>query len=126
MTVELQQDSNSAAGGASVLTAMMTNTELANACARKLRQHRGGLDESMATTVEIEATMPALLAAMQPVMEPWGVALTPDAVHVTPYGGIDKRIGWDTHVVTLDGYGVYGFTDGPLHEPPNAKLTSPQ
>jgi hypothetical protein len=80
----------------------------------KLRQHRGGLAESMATTVEIEATMPSLLAAMRPVMAPWGVDLTPDMVHVEPYGGIDKRIGWDTYIVTMDGRGVYGFTDGPL------------
>ncbi len=85
----------------------------------KLRQHRGGLAESMNTTVEIEASMPALLAAMRPVMAAWNVELTPGMVHVTPYGGVDDRIGWDTHIVTVEGHGVYGFTDGPLRESPN-------
>lgn len=34
------------------------------------------------------------------------------AVVVEPYGGFDKRIGWDTHLVLVDGAPV-GFTDGP-------------
>jgi hypothetical protein len=32
---------------------------------------------------------------------------------VAPYGGVDKRCGWDTYIVTIEGYGVMGFTDGP-------------
>lgn len=37
-----------------------------------------------------------------------------DDVEVKKYGtGIDERIGWDTHIVTVKGY-VIGFTDGPL------------
>lgn len=27
--------------------------------------------------------------------------------------GYDSRIGWDTHIVTVDGWGVVGMTDGP-------------
>ena len=84
----------------------------------KLRQHRGGLAESMATTIEIEATATALLAAMQPVMVSYGVDLTPEMIHVKPCGGMDERIGWDTYIVTIDGCGVYGFTDGPLLDQP--------
>ncbi len=34
-------------------------------------------------------------------------------VTVENYGGIDERIGWDTHVVLVDGK-PYGFTDGPV------------
>lgn len=34
------------------------------------------------------------------------------AISVKPYG-FDSRIGWDTHMVTIDGNAV-GFTDGPL------------
>lgn len=44
-----------------------------------------------------------------------------DKIEVRPYGGVayetpiyDKRIGWTTYVVTMPGYGVLGFTDGPL------------
>jgi hypothetical protein len=34
-------------------------------------------------------------------------------VSVKPYV-FDKRINWDTHIVEIQGLGVYGFTDGPL------------
>lgn len=38
-------------------------------------------------------------------------------IQVEKYGhGIDERIGWDTHLVTLKGVGPVGFTDGPLPE----------
>jgi len=77
----------------------------------KLRQHRGGLEESMATTIEIEPTMEALLAAVRASMSPLSVA--DDSLSVKPYG-FDKRINWDTHIVEIQGFGVYGFTDGPL------------
>ena len=83
----------------------------------KLRQHRELFFDSMATTVEIEPTKSALLASMQSVMSPWGVALTPGMVSVSPYGGVDPRNGWDTHIVVIVGHGVYGFTDGPLRDP---------
>lgn len=79
----------------------------------------------MATTIEIDATATALLSAMQPVMAPWGVDLTPEMILVKPYGGMDERIGWDTYIVTIEGHGVYGFTDGPLREPPNVRVEAP-
>jgi hypothetical protein len=37
----------------------------------------------------------------------------PEAVHIEPYG-YDARIGWDTYVITLDGYGVWGFAKGSI------------
>ena len=33
---------------------------------------------------------------------------------VKPYI-FDERINWDTHIVTLEGYGVLGFTDSPVN-----------
>jgi hypothetical protein len=42
----------------------------------------------------------------------FGVAVDAAKVHVEPYV-FDDRINWDTHLVTIDGYGVWGMTDGP-------------
>lgn len=30
------------------------------------------------------------------------------------YYGYDDRIDWDTHIVTIKGHGVLGFTNGPV------------
>ena len=79
----------------------------------KLREHRGGLAESMATVVEIEPTLGAVVARVRQVLAPWGVKIKKREVKVAPYC-FDDRIGWDTHVVTVEGYGVFGFTDGPV------------
>lgn len=83
----------------------------------KLREHRRGLHESLATTVEIEPTTEALLEVIRAALAPYGVAIAPASVRVEPYG-FDARIGWDTHIVVVGGYGVFGFTDGPLSAPP--------
>ena len=82
----------------------------------KLREHRGGLSESMATVIEIAPTHEALVDAVRKAMPPglWGDSST--RVVVSPYG-FDARIGWDTHIVTIQGYGCFGFTDGPLPAP---------
>jgi len=82
----------------------------------KLRQHRGSLADSMDTVVEIPATLDALVEHIRqefsifPDMEG---RVTVETVHVHK-SVFDERIGWDTHTVTVDGYGVYGMTDGPV------------
>jgi hypothetical protein len=81
----------------------------------KLRQHMGVYSESMATTVEIEPTRQALLQAildsgMTGVPDP----LIEDHLGVTPGMGRDSRNGWNTHIVTIKDWGVYGYTDGPV------------
>lgn len=79
----------------------------------KFREHRGGLSESMATTIDV-ADRAALVAYVARQLEPFH--FTPAEIEaglaVEPYG-YDKRIDWDTHIVTLKRYGVLGFTDGP-------------
>lgn len=82
----------------------------------KIRAHRGGLAESMATVVEIEPTAQAvadhITAAWDWLLD--GKVISPDSVKVKKYGdGVDTRIGWDTYLVTVDG-SVFGMTDGPL------------
>lgn len=81
----------------------------------KLRQHKGGYAESMATVIEIDPTQAALLnaikeAAVVGTPDP----LTEDMIGVT-FASVDPRSGWYTHIVTIRGWGVYGYTDGPLH-----------
>jgi hypothetical protein len=70
----------------------------------KFRGHRGTLDEAMKTVVELEPTLAALTAHL---------GAKPKQVKVEKYM-YDDRIGWDTHIVTVDGEAV-GFTNGPVH-----------
>ncbi len=79
----------------------------------KFREHRGGLSASMQTVVEV-ADHAALLEHIAKLLQPYPTAppVTADTVHIKPYC-YDERIEWDNHIVTLDGYGVLGFTDGP-------------
>ena len=76
----------------------------------KIREHRGLLADAMATCKEIEPTMAAVIDQVLSSL-PCFLHIKPEDIHIEPYG-YDKRIGWDTHVVIVDGYGVYGFTDG--------------
>jgi hypothetical protein len=79
----------------------------------KFRQHRRLLDESMETVVEL-ADHAALMEHIRGIARHWPSfpPVTDETVHIEPFGR-DERIGWDAHVVRLDGYGVLGFTDGP-------------
>jgi hypothetical protein len=80
----------------------------------KIREHRGGLDESIATTEVIEPNINALIAHVKKKLT-MQIEVNKDNLHIKKYGsGIDDRCGWDTHIVTIDGYGVFGWTDGPL------------
>jgi hypothetical protein len=74
------------------------------------RDHRGSLAESMETVVELKdrAALDAHIAAL---LKPWGKVVTQDQIHSTWYC-LDPRINWDTWMITVDGYGVVGFTNG--------------
>ena len=89
----------------------------------RIRQHTGGLSESLATTQDIPATAQAVADYFNkrwgaPVG--WGDAVAPADIEVKPYCR-DDRIGWDTHIVTWKQrhWGAVGFTDGPLEELPH-------
>ena len=66
----------------------------------KYREHRGFLDDSLKTVVELEDNIQALSQHLNiPVSE----------LEIIPYG-FDKRINWDTYLVkTKDG--VLGMVD---------------
>lgn len=78
----------------------------------KVRQHRGNLSDSMETVCEVQ-DFDQLLAVVRESLEPFGQIVSAETVHVEPYTW-DARIGWETHLVTIDGYGVWGMTDGML------------
>lgn len=66
----------------------------------KFRWHRGGLEESMATT--IEDTLENIL---------FEIRKTNPGEVTSRYVIFDDRTGWDTHIVLVDGSPV-GFADG--------------
>lgn len=73
----------------------------------KFRQHRGGLKESLETTVEV-FTFPELAEVVHAIWpEMTGIKLE----HI----GTDDRIGWDTYNVVIefqDRWVIIGQTDG--------------
>lgn len=66
------------------------------------RYHRGSLDESMKTIVQINSVHE--LCELLNVDE--------KDLKCEPYG-YDERIGWDAYVITVS-YSVYGFTNGDI------------
>jgi hypothetical protein len=75
----------------------------------------------MATVIEIEPTKAAVLQAVLNLeLIGFPSDTTPDQVTVEPYlfgayqSSHDPRNGWDTYIVTIQGWGVIGFTDGHL------------
>lgn len=74
----------------------------------KYRQHKGSLEESIATTCEIDATKHAIASLASNEI---GRNVDPASISVTHYG-YDSRISWDSYIVEVEGYGVLGFTDG--------------
>lgn len=71
----------------------------------QFRFHCGMLADSMATVINVHDIF-ELSASLETA------GLGPGAIAVKAYC-FDQRIGWDTHIVTVDGNAV-GFTDGPL------------
>jgi hypothetical protein len=79
----------------------------------RIREHRGSLAESMETVRVVNGSKEELFAVIQKSLEPFGREITPDMLTVTPYH-YDHRIEWDTYLITIDGYGVWGMADGPF------------
>lgn len=79
------------------------------------REHKGDLGKSMETTREVDGRE-GLVSLMRTRLAEFGFSFPDDALKVTKYDGIDSRTGWDTHVVTIDGYGVAGFTNAPADQ----------
>lgn len=57
------------------------------------RPHRGGFEESMAEALPFDCTDDLVLC----LEVQWGQMIS--YLQTEPYGGIDERNGWDTHLV---------------------------
>lgn len=90
----------------------------------KLREHRGSLADSLGTAIDIEGRS-ALVKHIQDVLEPFGIDVKDSAVSVTPYADNGRVDGWaNTHIVTVAGYGVFGFTDADFPSAANTEEIS--
>lgn len=74
------------------------------------REHRRGLKESMETVREIPATKTALKETINEILSLYGYEITEEKIlidHLT----FDERIGWDTYLIYVTDYGIFGFTN---------------
>lgn len=80
----------------------------------KYRPHRGTLAEAMKEVIEVENLQDLIEHMQQEVIDwyPLNELPTLENTKIEPYI-FDDRIGWDTHIVTVNGQ-AWGFTDGPF------------
>jgi hypothetical protein len=79
---------------------------------RLVREHRGGLDESM-TTVRPVRDREHLIEVIRESLAPFGKIVESAQISVGPYC-FDPRIEWDTYIIEIEGYGVWGMANGPI------------
>jgi len=77
----------------------------------KVREHRGSLIDSMNTVKNINPSIDSLFSLIIKVL-PF-LSIKKDDIGIEYYG-YDSRIEWNTYIVTIDNYGVFGFTNEPL------------
>ncbi len=77
----------------------------------RMRENRRTIKQSMASTVEIESRE-HLVRHIVETLGKKGVVVTDQMIHVTHYG-YDDRIDWDEHIIVVERFGVFGFTDSP-------------
>jgi len=79
----------------------------------KVREHRGGFEESMGSVVQIDGSLESLVNEIGSKLGKWGIQVTAEKIEIERYA-YDSRNGWDTYIVSVLGYGVYGFSDGDI------------
>jgi len=80
----------------------------------EIRQHRDTLEESLATSTTIEASIQSLCKYINWTFNEAGVFMapvTPDRIHIIPKG-YDIRCGWDAELIKIDGIGLWGVANG--------------
>lgn len=81
----------------------------------KFREHRGNYDDSMETVVELKDKFELIDHLHELLLYCEGGPHNFPSHHLKVERYVmDGRNGWDTHIVTVDGYGVMGYTDGPV------------
>ena len=79
---------------------------------RLVREHRAGLAESMATARPVR-DREHLVAIIRESLGMFDLMIDPSQITVEPYT-FDSRIGWDTYLISIEGYGVWGMANGPI------------
>jgi hypothetical protein len=79
---------------------------------RLVREHRGGLDESMKTVRPVR-DREHLVEIIRESLGLYSKVIEPEQISVEPYV-FDSRIGWDTYIIEIKGYGVWGMANGPI------------
>lgn len=75
------------------------------------REHRGGLAESLKTQVKL-ADRAALIAHIENVLRPCSFLVSDSVIDIAFYANDRRMPEWEeTFIVTLQGYGVLGFTN---------------
>lgn len=78
------------------------------------RDHRGGLADAMKTVVSVNDRAELIAHLSKTIPSNFDLS----TIHISAYPeegrNYDARIGWHTYIVELPGFGVLGFTDGPL------------
>jgi hypothetical protein len=77
----------------------------------RIRENRPTIDDSLSTTREVEGRE-QMLRHIFDTLGKQGVVVTAEMVHLSHYG-FDDRTGWDEHIIVVERFGVFGFTDGP-------------
>lgn len=77
----------------------------------KFRLHKGNLEESMATVIEIAPHKKALANAINRLL--CDSIATAENIKVDEYG-YDPRIDWKCYIVSVDNLGPVGWVDGPV------------
>lgn len=75
------------------------------------REHRGSLEDSMATRQPLDRSRAAITAYINCIYDTLNISA--DQLVIKPYAH-DERIGWDSYIITVEGTGVLGFTNGPV------------
>jgi hypothetical protein len=78
----------------------------------KFRLHRGTLEESMQTVCEVNSKA-ELVEVLAKDLAFFPISITEQMISIIPYA-YDGRIEWDTYIVSLEYFGIAGFTNGPL------------
>jgi hypothetical protein len=75
------------------------------------RPHRGGFDESMALVEEV----PTLCELTNIAGKIVNGLVSGGMIRCSHYC-FDERNKWNTYIITVDGVGVIGFTNGPIKQ----------
>ena len=87
--------------------------ELENPFAFKFREHRGSLEDSLATERSVKNnSLEELIACVKASLSTYPVDVNADTLSVEHYCKDNRQVGYpETYIVSIKRYGVVGFTN---------------